>query len=146
MQLILFTRSYADLETNLVSYSRLKSFGNIKTETDAEEFSSDKSDAKISNIDDCLESYIKFTDYCQFYGKYQALKSINLSIRQGEKVLVCGRTGCGKTTLTQSLFRLYDSKSFTGDIKLGGRSIFGTNLGDLRKQISMIAQVIVPPI
>ena len=33
----------------------------------------------------------------------KALKHINVSIRQGEVILVCGRSGCGKTSFTRMI-------------------------------------------
>ncbi len=46
------------------------------------------------------------------------LNSLSLSIREGERLAVVGRTGSGKTSLVQALFRLYPLES--GTIRIGG--------------------------
>jgi ABC-type multidrug transport system fused ATPase/permease subunit len=40
--------------------------------------------------------------------KKYALKNFNLSIKNGEKIAICGRTGSGKSSLLNILFRLYE--------------------------------------
>ncbi|KAJ1788844.1 Multidrug resistance-associated protein 1, partial [Coemansia sp. RSA 2399] len=42
------------------------------------------------------------------------LKDVNLTINPGEKIGIVGRTGAGKTSLTQALFRLIDTKTCSG--------------------------------
>ncbi|RYZ63869.1 MAG: ABC transporter ATP-binding protein, partial [Proteobacteria bacterium] len=46
------------------------------------------------------------------------LKSIHLNVREGERLAVVGKTGSGKTSLVQALFRLYPLEK--GTIQLGG--------------------------
>jgi len=40
--------------------------------------------------------------------KKYALKNFNLKIRKGEKIAICGRTGSGKSSILNILFRLYE--------------------------------------
>ena len=40
--------------------------------------------------------------------KKYALKNFNLKIRKGEKIAICGRTGSGKSSLLNIMFRLYE--------------------------------------
>lgn len=68
----------------------------------------------------------------------EALKNCNLHIRKGEKVLLLGRTGSGKTTLAQLLLRFYDPVS--GSIEIGGTPIRDFDLTGLREQISYVQQ------
>lgn len=68
----------------------------------------------------------------------EALKNCNLHIRKGEKILLLGRTGSGKTTLAQLLLRFYDPVS--GSIEIGGTSIRDFDLTGLREQISYVQQ------
>ncbi|MBI2282720.1 MAG: ABC transporter ATP-binding protein [Bacteroidetes bacterium] len=68
----------------------------------------------------------------------EALKKCNLHIRKGEKILLLGRTGSGKTTLAQLLLRFYDPTS--GSIEIGGTSIRDIDLTSLREQISYVQQ------
>jgi ATP-binding cassette subfamily B protein len=68
----------------------------------------------------------------------QALKDINLTIAKGQKVLVLGRTGSGKTTLAQLLLRFYDAD--TGAVTIGGNDIRQIDLGHLRAQVSYVQQ------
>lgn len=53
--------------------------------------------------------------------KYEALKSINLEINEGELVCLLGPSGCGKTTILNLIAGLLDPTS--GDIKFDGESV-----------------------
>jgi ATP-binding cassette, subfamily B, multidrug efflux pump len=67
-----------------------------------------------------------------------ALKEFNLEIRKGEKVVIIGRTGSGKTTIAQLLLRMYDPDK--GKIMIDGTDLRRFNLQDMRRQISYVPQ------
>jgi ATP-binding cassette subfamily B multidrug efflux pump len=67
-----------------------------------------------------------------------ALQGFNLRIRQGEKVLLLGRTGSGKSTVAQLLLRFYDPTE--GSIRIGENDIKNINLTTLREQVSYVQQ------
>ena len=67
-----------------------------------------------------------------------ALKDFNLEIRKGEKVVIIGRTGSGKTTVAQLLLRMYDPDK--GKILIDGTDLRRYDLQDLRRQISYVPQ------
>ncbi len=67
-----------------------------------------------------------------------ALKDFNLEIRKGEKVVIIGRTGSGKTTIAQLLLRMYDPDN--GKILIDGTDLRRYDLQDLRRQISYVPQ------
>jgi ATP-binding cassette, subfamily B, multidrug efflux pump len=67
-----------------------------------------------------------------------ALKDFNLDIRKGEKVVIIGRTGSGKTTIAQLLLRMYDPDK--GKIGIDGTDLRQYDLQDLRRQISYVPQ------
>ncbi len=68
----------------------------------------------------------------------KALKHFDLTIKKGDKVLLLGRTGSGKTTLAQLLLRFYDPTS--GNIRIGEYDIKEMDLGILREQVSYVQQ------
>jgi ATP-binding cassette subfamily B protein len=68
----------------------------------------------------------------------QALKNFSLSIKQGEKVAIVGRTGSGKSTVGQLLLRMYDITK--GQLLLEGVEIHQLKLDQLREQISYVPQ------
>ncbi len=68
----------------------------------------------------------------------KALQRINLKINKGDKVLILGRTGSGKSTFAQLLLRFYDPTK--GTIQIGGRDIREIDLKTLREQISYVQQ------
>lgn len=68
----------------------------------------------------------------------KALQHFSLEIKEGQKVLVLGKTGSGKTTLAQLLLRFYDADK--GKITVGGTPLQQMQVNYLREQISYVPQ------
>ncbi len=49
---------------------------------------------------------ITMRDVSKYFGDFQALKSVNLDVALGERVVVCGPSGSGKSTLIRCINRL----------------------------------------
>ena len=58
---------------------------------------------------------IQIRDLNKWYGEFHVLKDINLSVRTGEKIVICGPSGSGKSTLIRCINALenYQSGSLT---------------------------------
>ncbi|XP_014216231.1 probable multidrug resistance-associated protein lethal(2)03659 [Copidosoma floridanum] len=65
------------------------------------------------------------------------LKDLSFTIMPREKIGIVGRTGAGKSSLINALFRL---ASFEGEIIIDGRPTSSVNLSELRSKISIIPQ------
>lgn len=87
-----------------------------------------------------LQGNISFRDVEFIYPNtgIHALKGFNLDIRKGEKVVIIGRTGSGKTTIAQLLLRMYDPSQ--GKILIDGTDLRQLDLQDFRRQISYVPQ------
>lgn len=87
---------------------------------------------------------IKIEDLNLYYGSFQALKNINITIPEREITAFIGPSGCGKSTLLKTLNRMNDLVEgcrIEGSVYLDGADIFGemdTNL--LRKRVGMVFQ------
>ncbi|RLG83440.1 MAG: ABC transporter ATP-binding protein [Thermoprotei archaeon] len=66
------------------------------------------------------------------------LKNVSLKIRPGETVAIVGRTGAGKTTLTNLLLRFYEPQR--GTITIDGIDIRRVKLSSLRRIVSYVPQ------
>ncbi len=80
-----------------------------------------------------------------WYGKFQALKGINVDIKHGKITSLIGPSGCGKTTLLRCFNRVnerYGNVTTTGEIKLLGKNIYDEDVSliELRKAIGMVFQ------
>ena len=67
---------------------------------------------------------IKNLDF--YYGKYKALKNINLTIPEKKVTAFIGPSGCGKSTLLRTLnrmFELYPEQRAEGEINFEGENI-----------------------
>lgn len=67
-----------------------------------------------------------------------ALRDISMNIESGEKIGVVGRTGAGKSSLIQILFRM--GNLIKGRIKIDDIDIASVGLNDVRSRISIIPQ------
>lgn len=72
------------------------------------------------------------------YDKEIILKNVSFVIKKGTKVTIAGRTGAGKTTLTNILMKLYDIES--GKILIDNYDISKISTKCLRNNISYISQ------
>ena len=77
-------------------------------------------------------------DFTYSHTGIEALKNFSLSIKNGEKVAIIGRTGSGKSTVAQLLLRMYDTTK--GTIELEKTDIREMDLKSLREQISYVPQ------
>lgn len=73
----------------------------------------------------------------------KSLNSVNLDIKDGEFVLLCGMSGCGKTTLTKIvngiLLNLY-AGMFGGKVIVNGMDIENSSLNDICKVVGSVFQ------
>ncbi|MEJ7830640.1 MAG: ABC transporter ATP-binding protein [Segetibacter sp.] len=67
-----------------------------------------------------------------------ALKNFSLHVKEGEKILILGKTGSGKSTVAQLLLHFYEATS--GNITIGGKDVSAYPLKSLREQISYVPQ------
>ena len=67
-----------------------------------------------------------------------ALKNVSFTLKKGQKLAIIGRTGSGKSTLTDLLLRLYDAEE--GKVLIDGRDIRKMELGSLRDGIGYVSQ------
>ena len=68
------------------------------------------------------------------------LKGISFSAKKGEKIGIVGRTGAGKSSIIQALFRIFEPE-FGSAYKIGGHDALKMGLHSLRQHISVIPQV-----
>ncbi|QLL30214.1 hypothetical protein HG536_0A00310 [Torulaspora globosa] len=66
------------------------------------------------------------------------LHNLNLQIKRGEKIGICGRTGAGKSTIMSALYRINELAD--GRILIDGIDISKIGLYDLRRKLSIIPQ------
>ena len=77
------------------------------------------------------DSIIKISKLNKWYGKFHALKDIDLSVGRTEKIVICGPSGSGKSTLIRCINRLEVHQE-------GSIQVDGIELTDDTKQITEI--------
>jgi phosphate transport system ATP-binding protein len=92
---------------------------------------------------------IEVKDLNFYYGKYQALKNINLVIPEKQVTAFIGPSGCGKSTLLRVLNRMYElypEQRAEGEILLDGEDILTTtdDVSLIRARIGMVFQKPTP--
>ncbi|WP_312701060.1 phosphate ABC transporter ATP-binding protein PstB [Sedimentibacter sp.] len=89
-------------------------------------------------------SKIKIEDVSLYYGEFQALKNINMEIKENEITAFIGPSGCGKSTLLKSLNRMNDlveGVKITGRMLLDDVDIYkDMDASVLRKRVGMVFQ------
>ncbi|ODQ61559.1 hypothetical protein WICANDRAFT_59643 [Wickerhamomyces anomalus NRRL Y-366-8] len=127
--LSLLLRSFTDLENEMNSVERVCHYANeIEQEAryKTEDFQFQNGDLKFQNV--CF----RYRENLPL-----VLQNINLDIHSGEKIGIVGRTGGGKSTIGNALFRIGE---YSGLIEINGVDISKIGLFNLRSQLTIIPQ------
>ncbi len=83
---------------------------------------------------------IELKNVNKWYGAFHVLKDINLTVRKGERIVICGPSGSGKSTMIRCINRLeehqkgdiiVDKVPLTNDLK---------NIESVRREVGMVFQ------
>ena len=86
------------------------------------------------------EIIIEMVSVGKWYGNFQALSNINLTVNKGERIVICGPSGSGKSTMIRCLNRLEEHQQ--GRILIDGTEL-SNNVKDIelvRREVGMVFQ------
>ncbi|XP_030388616.1 probable multidrug resistance-associated protein lethal(2)03659 [Scaptodrosophila lebanonensis] len=127
-------RQTAEMENNMTSVERILEYAETPSEPPLE---------TPPNVKLPLEwpqaGQVRFHELCMRYAPQDnyILKGLSLEIQPMQKIGIVGRTGAGKSSIIQAMFRLALND---GLIEIDGQDIAKLGLHDLRSRISIIPQ------
>jgi general L-amino acid transport system ATP-binding protein len=76
----------------------------------------------------------------KWYGQFHVLRDINLDVKKGERIVICGPSGSGKSTMIRCINRLEEHQK--GDIIVDGIPLTANvkNIDDVRREVGMVFQ------
>ena len=92
------------------------------------------------DVDPRAEAAVQMVDVHKWYGEFHVLRDINLNVRRGERIVICGPSGSGKSTMIRCINRLeehqkgriiVDGVELTNDLK---------RIDEVRKDVGMVFQ------
>ena len=81
-------------------------------------------------------SFIEISNVSKFWGDVKAVENLNISVDEGEFVVLLGPSGCGKSTTLRLIAGLESVTS--GEISIAGKNV--NNLDPSLRNISMVFQ------
>lgn len=130
-------RMFAEVENYMTSSQRIIEYTKIESEDLLEK----PNDTELKKIDWPKQGIVEFKNITMRYRKHMDPSVIDLSctVQDGMKVGIVGRTGAGKSSILQILFRLSDSDE-GGKLLIDGVDCKDIGLHLLRKNIAYIPQ------
>ncbi|MBN1312631.1 MAG: phosphate ABC transporter ATP-binding protein [Anaerolineae bacterium] len=91
------------------------------------------------------DNKIEVQDFDFYYGDFQALKSLNISVRRNQITALIGPSGCGKSTFLRAMNRMNDTIRNTraeGIVLLDSKNIYDEDVDvtELRQRVGMVFQ------
>ena len=85
-------------------------------------------------------SVIELRSVNKWFGQFHVLSDINLDVKEGEKIVICGPSGSGKSTLIRCINRLEEHQA--GDIVVHGVTLSNDvkNIEAIRREVGMVFQ------
>jgi phosphate transport system ATP-binding protein len=95
------------------------------------------------------ETQLAIRNFNFYYGKFHALKNINMDVCKSRVTAFIGPSGCGKSTLLRTLNRmysLYPEQRAEGELLLDGKNLLDRDIdvNDLRARVGMVFQKPTP--
>ncbi|OAP58615.1 hypothetical protein AYL99_07705 [Fonsecaea erecta] len=127
-------RTWTQLETSIGAISRLRNF--------VTEVESEHQAWEVESVPNQWPEHgqVSFTGFGASYSpdSMLVLRDIDLDVRRGEKLGICGRSGSGKSSMLASLFHLLEFRS--GRIQIDGIDISRVPRETLRGKLNVIPQ------
>jgi len=94
----------------------------------------------MAELPDPSAPMIEMRNVNKWYGEFQVLKDISLTVAKGERVVICGPSGSGKSTAIRCINRLEQHQS--GQILVEGVELTDQikNIEHVRREVGMVFQ------
>ncbi|KAL7813269.1 P-loop containing nucleoside triphosphate hydrolase protein [Trichoderma aethiopicum] len=124
--LVRLVESWASLEVSLGAIARLRNVERFTPQEDRPE----EDLVPYAGWPTMGEAQIAHLD-AGYSPEHQILHDVNIDIKAGQRLVICGRTGSGKSTIIAALLRLIDS---TGVLKVDGQDLLRTPRSVVRQK------------
>ena len=86
------------------------------------------------------ENVIEIVGMHKWYGSFHVLKDVNLTVKRGERIVVCGPSGSGKSTMIRCINRLEEHQK--GTITVDGAVLTKDHkrIDEIRREVGMVFQ------
>ena len=86
------------------------------------------------------QEMIRINEMHKWYGQFHVLKNINLNVKSGERIVICGPSGSGKSTLIRCMNRLEEHQK--GEIWVDGVELTSDlkHIEQIRREVGMVFQ------
>ena len=85
------------------------------------------------------EPIVELEGVHKWYGEYHAVRDVSLTVRRGERVVICGPSGSGKSTLIRLINQL--EAHDLGSIRVAGEMLEGgPEVEKMRRRVGMVFQ------
>ena len=99
----------------------------------------DNAQQKVQTVSSS-ETVIEIKDLNKWYGNFHVLKNINLDVKKGERIVICGPSGSGKSTMIRCINRLEEFQR--GSLVVNGIEMIEDvkNIENIRREVGMVFQ------
>lgn len=96
--------------------------------------------ANVQSASDVSTLAVEIKEMHKWYGEFHVLKDINLEVKQGERIVICGPSGSGKSTLIRCINRLEEHQQ--GQIMVQGIELTDDlkKIDEIRREVGMCFQ------
>nr|WP_201860312.1 amino acid ABC transporter ATP-binding protein [Microvirga soli] len=93
-----------------------------------------------ATIDPQAQPAIEMIDVHKWYGEFHVLRDINLNVKRGERIVICGPSGSGKSTMIRCINRLEEHQK--GRIIVDGVELLDDlkRIDEVRREVGMVFQ------
>ena len=91
-------------------------------------------------VDPKAEAAVQMLGVHKWYGEFHVLRDINLTVRRGERIVICGPSGSGKSTMIRCINRLEEHQQ--GRIIVDGTELTNDlkRIDEVRRDVGMVFQ------
>ena len=89
---------------------------------------------------DATENAVEMIGVNKWYGEFHVLRDVNLTVRRGERIVICGPSGSGKSTMIRCINRLEEHQK--GQIIVDGIELTNDlkKIDEVRREVGMVFQ------